>query len=369
VSPVDRLARLLTVLLLGAGTVWLLRELSSVLAPLVTAVLLAYLLDPVVQAVDSKLHRRALSVFGVVLGAGLLTFLFVAAVVPSLANEAAHGADLARALVQGDSPLRQRLGAALPAGLHDATRQLLSDPELHRWITENTEVRGALIAAAKKLAPQMWGMVSGALALLGLASTGLLVLVYLVFLLLDFRAFRASWPTYVPTAYRAAAVLLVADFNRSLARYFRGQFLIASIVGILFCIGFSVIGLRMGLLLGLLIGAMNMVPYLQIAAIPPALLAATLTALDSGRSVWGMWLATLVVFVVVQVVQDVVVTPRVMGHATGLPPVVILFCVFFWGQLLGFVGVLLAIPLTCLGLAYYQKLDLGARLAHDAPET
>ena len=127
-------------------------------------------------------------------------------------------------------------------------------------------------------------------------------------------------------------------------------------MGILFAIGFSIVGIKMAVILGLFIGLLNMVPYLQIAGVVPALLLAILTALERGVPASGLLIGVAVVFLVVQIIQDVILTPRIMGKVTGLRPVLILFCVFFWGKLLGFLGVLLAIPLTCLGLAHYRRL-------------
>jgi predicted PurR-regulated permease PerM len=98
------------------------------------------------------------------------------------------------------------------------------------------------------------------------------------------------------------------------------------------------------------------VPYLQLVGVVPAVILAVVTAVEQGSPVQGYLIGVGVVFLVAQILQDVVITPRIMGEATGLRPVVILFCVFFWGKLLGFLGVLLAIPLTCLGLAHYRRL-------------
>ena len=107
-----------------------------------------------------------------------------------------------------------------------------------------------------------------------------------------------------------------------------------------------------------------MVPYLQMVSLVPAMLLAGLRAIEGGSGFLESVLLTLLVFAVIQVIQDVLIVPRVMGKATGLRPVAILLGLFIWGKLLGFLGLLLAIPLTCLGIAYYRRYVL----AH-APET
>ena len=183
----------------------------------------------------------------------------------------------------------------------------------------------------------------------------MLTVVFWVFLLLDYQRFRGSWHGYVPSAWRETVVSFIGDLDDALRVYFRGQILIATIVGLSFAIGFSVIGLELGFLFGLVVGALNLVPYLQVVAIPPALVLATLTALQSEASVGAMMSWTLAIFAIVQLMQEVVITPKVMGEATGLRPVVILFAVLLWGELLGFVGLLLAIPLSCVGLTWYKR--------------
>ncbi len=208
----------------------------------------------------------------------------------------------------------------------------------------------------KKVVPQVWGLVSGGFALLGILIQLVLVLVYLIFVLIDFRKFEATWQSYIPPRVREGVVRFLHDFNDAMAKYFRGQFVVAATVGILMAIGFSIVGVKMAILLGLAIGAMNMVPYLQLAGAVPAYGLAVLSALEKDGSMAWYLIGVTLVFVVVQVIQDVLITPRVMGQVTGLRPVIILFAVFLWGKLLGFLGVLLAIPLTCIGLAYYRRL-------------
>ena len=114
----------------------------------------------------------------------------------------------------------------------------------------------------------------------------------------------------------------------------------------------------MSLILGLFVGALNMIPYLQTVGLIPALVLALLRAVEHGGGLIESILLTLLVFAVVQVIQDAILTPRIMGKATGLKPVWILLGVFIWGKLLGFLGLVLAIPLTCLGLAYYRRFIL-----------
>ena len=138
--------------------------------------------------------------------------------------------------------------------------------------------------------------------------------------------------------------------------YFRGQSLIALTVGILFSIGFSIIGFPMAIGLGLFIGLLNMVPYMQVIGLVPTIFLALLEARDTDRSFWWLMLLALIVFAVVQLIQDLILTPRIMGKVMGLKPAIILLSLSVWGSLLGIIGLIIALPLTTLIWSYYKRL-------------
>ena len=114
----------------------------------------------------------------------------------------------------------------------------------------------------------------------------------------------------------------------------------------------------MGVLLGVLLGVMTMIPYLQVIGAIPAVMLAAIHALETGQSFWMVLGLTGVVFVVVQIVQDVILVPKILGKAMGLSPAVMLLSLSIWGKLLGMLGLLIALPMTCLVLAYYRRLVL-----------
>ena len=134
--------------------------------------------------------------------------------------------------------------------------------------------------------------------------------------------------------------------------------MIAFCVGILFSIGFLIIGFPLAIPLGLFIGFLNLVPYLQVIGFIPTIVLALLKAYDTGQSFWGIILSALIVFAVVQAIQDWVLTPRIMGKVTGLNAAVILLSLSIWGSLLGFVGLIVALPLTTLIVSYYKRYVL-----------
>ncbi|MCK5519576.1 MAG: AI-2E family transporter, partial [Candidatus Marinimicrobia bacterium] len=181
------------------------------------------------------------------------------------------------------------------------------------------------------------------------------VLLYLVFILMDFDKLRNKWKSMLPPVYRDDVVNFASEFNGALHRYFRAQAAIASIVGILFAIGFEVIGLPMGVLLGLIIGLLNLVPYLQLLGLIPSFLLAIIQAIQTGGSIWGMIGLTTLIFVIVQTIQETILIPFIQRKNTGLSPAIVLLSLTIWAKVLGFLGLILAIPLTYLIHIYYMR--------------
>ncbi|MCH7812772.1 MAG: AI-2E family transporter [Planctomycetes bacterium] len=361
----DRVFRLLLTVGGAVATLALLRFLADVLVPFAVAVLLAYLLDPIVGYLDRKIRHRPASVLITVLGSGLILLALAVVMIPILHGQLSEAAGILGEL-RGDTSLTDQIREA--GKTWPERYQQFHDRQSPRVQSLLDQIRAALVdadlgamvvAGARKLAPGIWGVLTGVLSLL-LGMMGLIVIVlYLVFLLIDYPAYSAQWRGLLPPAYRGPVVEFLEGFASAMSRYFRGQALIALAMAVLFAVGFSIIGLRMSILLGLFIGALNMVPYLQAVGLVPALLLGVLRAVEQGSGLLGSLGLVLIVFAVAQVIQDALLTPRIMGKVTGLRPVAILLGVFVWGKLLGFLGLVLAIPLTCLGLAYYQRFVLG----------
>ena len=138
-------------------------------------------------------------------------------------------------------------------------------------------------------------------------------------------------------------------------KYFRGQAMVAFCVGVLFSIGFLIIDFPMAVGLGLFIGLLNMVPYLQLIGFVPTILLAIVKAAETGQNFWMIMLMAVVVFAVVQAIQDAILTPKIMGHVTGLNSAIILLSLSIWGSLMGILGMIIALPMTTLLISYYQK--------------
>lgn len=359
----DRIVRIvITVGLLG-GLIWLLGYLSDVLIPFAVALLLAYLINPLVLLVQKKLGNRVaavfISLFAVLMGVALLGWLFI----PVITKEIAHMGKILTAVVS-NSDLAERAATHLPPDLWQAVKDFAARKEVQDFFkTENfwSIAEGVI----RKVLPGVWGVITGTasfiMGVVGLAVIGL----YLVFLLFSYQKIKESWMDLIPPAYREAVTGFVEEFNLAMKRYFRGQAAVASIVGVLFALGFWIIGLPMGIVLGLFIGLLNMVPYLQIIGLIPAFLLALVHALEMGGSFWMILSLTGLVFAVVQIIQDAILVPKIMGRITGLSPAMILLSLSIWGKLLGVFGLLIALPMTCLLLAYYRRFLVTAE-ASDA---
>ena len=147
-------------------------------------------------------------------------------------------------------------------------------------------------------------------------------------------------------------VYLIEQFVEIMVAFFRGQLIVAFMQGVLFAVGFSIAGLRYGLVLGLLLGLLNIIPYLgSIVGLSVCLPLALFQ--DGGGLSLVIWV--MVVFTVVQIIESYVLTPRIMGQRTGLHPIVIIVAIFFWGSALGGIsGMILAIPLTAFGVVLWR---------------
>ena len=433
----DRVVRLVISGALLVGLIALLRHLSDVLIPFVVAVVLAYLLNPLVEVYQRKVKRRGLAVALTLLTVGLAGVAVASALVPLMVSQVDRFTrdiellqeDLAagfsgRAASVTPAPAAVTPAEVVPAGAGSAEpgdaaqgpaptetrapepgagRSELGWDELWagwkeyqaagpdtsreaRFALLKQKVEGTYIGDAIDQVPaflaseefNQWVMslvqrvaAGGWTVLTILADTliGLTVLIivviYLVFLLLDFPHYAHAWRESLPPGYREPVLEFTEEFEFVLGRYLRGQALVALLMGILFSIGFTIVGMPMAVPLGLFIGMLNMVPYLQTVGLVPATLLAVMRSVETGSSlVWSLFLM-LAVFGVAQLIQDAFINPRVMGKVTGLRPIAILLGVFIWGKLLGFLGLLLAIPLTCMAIAYYRRFVLQ----HPAAET
>lgn len=337
----------------------LIRRLESVLLPFFVAWLLAYLVYPVVTFFQYRCRLRyrlpsiivaLLLVFSAVVG-------LLALVVPPTIRELSHLQGILVGLIRewGQSPLATEVERYLHENLDERT------------ITQLLQNKG-VVDVIQLGFTQTWAVVTNAFNFLQGLVTFLLMLLYLFFILMDYEVVSEGFVKLVPHQQRGMASNVLEDVKNGMNNYFRGQALIAFIVGVLFSIGFSIIGLPMAVGLGMFIGVLNLVPYLQTVGILPAVLLVILRTTQTGESFWLLLLYCFVVFLVVQGIQDIVLTPRIMGKVMGLRPAVILLSLSVWGSLLGFIGLIIALPLTTLLSSYYRRYVLKDPVVSAVPD-
>jgi predicted PurR-regulated permease PerM len=188
----------------------------------------------------------------------------------------------------------------------------------------------------------------------GLASWAVLPVYFGFFLLMDWkidRPLEEMLPFFKPET-RKDIVYLVRQFVDIIVAFFRGQLLIAMLQGLLYAAGFSLVGLRYGFILGLLLGLLNIIPYL--GSIIGLGIGLPLAYFQPGGG-WTLMGLVLLVFTIVQLIESYLLTPRIMGDRTGLHPVAIIVAIFFWGTALdGILGMILAIPLTAFLVVFWR---------------
>lgn len=346
----DSFIRAVTILCLAIGAVWLLNTLSSVLLPFFVAWLLAYLLYPLVHFVQYRLRlrNRILSIVVALLFVFALLTGFFALIVPPIIKEAIHISELAT-LYFNDVMTQTNMSKYI---------QNIVDYLSNKNTLVNLVQQSSFIDALQTVMLQTWNIVAStvnvALGVLGV----FVVLLYMFFILVDYEKICQGWVNLIPAGKRNFTSMVVQDVQNGMNAYFRGQSLIALIVGILFSIGFLIIDFPMAIGLGLFIGFLNLVPYMQLFGFIPTVLLAILKATETGESFWFIMLCALAVFAVVQIIQDMYLTPRIMGHVMGLNPAIILLSLSVWGSLMGIIGLIIALPLTTLLLSYYRRFIL-----------
>ena len=346
----DRVSRIVFSVLMIGGLIYLLAVLKNALLPFLFAWLMAYMMQPFVRFFQYKLKfkSRVLSITAVlVLWAGLL-FLLYQLVVPSIIDE-----------IEGTFQLLQtHQGNPENIPLIPESWRIYIVNQMDLLHLSELVSRENLLNTLKQIAPRMWTLLSSTFSLLFSVTILFVVMLYFIFILLDYEKIAEGWIKLIPERYRPFAQGLAEDVEVSMNRYFRGQALIALCVGVLFAIGFKIIDFPLAVSLGLFIGFLNLIPYLQTLGLIPMLLLSLLKAAETGGSFWLIFGSALLVLCVVQGIQDLFLTPKIMGKAMGLNPAIILLSLSIWGTLLGFVGLIVALPLTTLSLSYYKRFIL-----------
>ena len=343
----DRVVRLLIAVTIAGCVGWLVYLLRGVLLPFGVAVPVAYLLEPFVQFNRSLLHLRGralavfVTLFETIFAIGVLCYFFV----PSVVREMSHLASIITLYASSEQTIPM-----LPSGLHQFLKEHIDFAQISSMLMQLDWL---------SIAKGTLHVLNSGIGLILDIFNWLMVLLYVVFILLDYDKIHHGFRSMVPPRMRTVVFGIASDIKQSMNHYFRGQALVAFCVGVLFSIGFLIVGLPLAVVLGMFIGLLNMVPYLQLISIPITALLCVVYSADAHIDFWPLMGASMLVYIVVQGIQDMVLTPRIMGRVMGMNPALILLSLSVWGSLLGLLGMIIALPMTTLLQSYYGRYVIG----------
>lgn len=339
----DRVVRIVAGLALLAGAVWLINVLRNVLLPFCLACLIAYLMEPLVGVNQRILRLRGrvvaslLTIFEVTLFLAVLSYFFI----PSIISEV-HELE---AMI--------RRGSSTEAGVPFIPDEIVAP--VREW------VRGLSVADVlrsnhfESLLSSGTSVLASVIGFLLHTLEWLLTFIYVIFILIDYDSLMGGFRMLVPGRYRDIVARVSCDIKTSMNHYFRGQALIATCAAVFYCIGFSIVGIPLAIILGITVGVLYMIPYFQYVTLLPVMAVCFIDSLGGTVAFWPEFGECLLVYLVSQCICDYILTPKIMGKAMGLNPAVILLSLSVWGTLLGLIGMIIALPLTTLLLAYYQE--------------
>lgn len=342
-------------LALATGGGVLVYLLAPILTPFLVSGLLAYLGSPVVERLAGPRLPRGAAVVLVFVALFLLVALVPVIVLPLLEREIS-------VLVRRWPEYLDWVQSTLVPWLQARLGQMVSQPDLD-------EVKSALLARwqqAGGIAAQLMGAVSrSGLAMLGWLANLVLIPVVTFYLLRDWHRLTAGMERLLPQSVRSEAVALARECDEVLATFLRGQLSVMLSLGVFYSLGLWLTGLELAFLIGMLAGAVSFVPYLGVIV---GLLAAGIAAAVQFQEIVPLiWV--VVVFGLGQLLEGMVLTPLLVGDRIGLHPVAVIFAVMAGGQLFGFVGVLLALPVAAVVavlLRYFHRRYVYGEGAEDA---
>lgn len=305
--------------------------LSSILAPFVAATIIAYICAPLVDCLERRKLPRSLAVVLVMVCVILLIIGLIVVLVPLVLDQAAL------------------LSAKVPPLLEWLRHDALPWLEARTGLTVGegwSKLRAALAqnfqSAAQFLATLLPSLGQSGLALLSFAGMLVLVPIALFFFLRDWHRFIGLIADVIPRRLLPDVRAIAAEIDTVLGEFLRGQLSVMTALSVIYGVGLWIAGVEGALSIGLLAGMLSFVPYLGFAI---GLLLGTFAAATQFQSLAGV-IGVWVVFGIGQLLESYVLTPKLVGDRVGLHPLGVVFAIMALGQLLGFVGVLLAVPMA-----------------------
>lgn len=339
----DRTVRILFSIGFVVLVVWLLGKLTNVLLPFCIACLIAYFLEPLCQLNMRLLHmkKRVIPSLLTLLEAGAVIIGLIYLFTPSVIKEI----DQMELMIR-DYSTRDVNIPFLPASFSVHLRSLLDLEKLSETLTEEH---------LSSLLNKGVSFLSVALGIVFHTLEWFLTFIYVIFILIDYPRLMKGFRLMVPPKFRREVYRVEDDIKDSMNRYFRVQVMLAGCAAVFYCIGFSIVGIPLAIVLGIVVGILYIIPYFQYITVIPVLIVCYITSLGGHVEFWPLVGKCALVYVVSQSICDYILTPKIMGKVMGLNPAIILLSLSVWGTLLGLIGMIIAIPMTTLMLAYYQR--------------
>jgi predicted PurR-regulated permease PerM len=328
----------------------LLYALKGVLTPVLFAFGLAYLLDPLVDSLEAHRLNRTVAIVVIValamIGLGLFALLVVPAVVRDLGELARELPAAARRLFDVAEPWLRDRGIELPASSSEALERIQGD------------VSSLVPSAMGSIQAVLRLVLGGTASALGSIIGGIMVPIFTFYLLQDFDRIVAAIHEMVPPRLRDSVASSAREVDIVLGQFVRGQLIVMALLALMYAVGYSAVGVKLAIPIAIVAGMLAFIPYVGGGV---ALLLAVVMALLHWTG-WGQLIAIVVVYAVIQVLEGFVITPRVVGDKLGLSPIWVLFALAAGGELFGFMGVMLALPLAAVvkvfvmrGLIQYRR--------------
>lgn len=333
----------------GIVLLWLIYMLSSVIAPFLFSLVLAYILNPTVRILERRRVPRAWAVLIIYITGFIIGILVI---VPVIFTIAAEGHELATRL--GRLDMRQIAGD-YHASLRSLYDRYAAAPWLTDWVNGSVdaerirELAANAFVTAKDLTVSMSQQLFTVLISAFSGVMGLVLIPLLTFyMLVDLDLLWNQFTLLIPPIYRDSTLRIAGDIDKLLSALLRGQLICAFAFALLMTLGLWLAGLPFAFLLGPIAGVGNMIPYLG-GLITVVL--ATLVALATTGASWATAVTLLkagIALAIVQGLDGFVIQPKVMEDSLGIHPLTVMLSLVIGGSVFGFVGMLLAIPATCI---------------------
>lgn len=339
----DRIMNLLIGCVIAVCLVLLIRYLRNVLLPFFVACLIAYLLNPLVL-----LNKKLLRCKGRALAA-LLAIIEVVAVFTALVY----------VFLPSTVDQINEMGAILTRFSKEGTLIPNMPREISEFLRKNFDISSFSDLLSQVKLPTIMekggSVVAALISVIGDIVEWLLMFIYIIFISIDYDQIGRGIKLIFPAKHRDKGVEILDDVKNSMNHYFRGQGLVALCAMILYCIGFSIAGLPLAIPLGLLVGLLYMIPYFQYITVIPVIIVSFIYSLAGQFNFWAEIGYCGLVYVVSQSICDYIITPHIMGRELNMNPAVILLSLSIWGSLMGIIGMIIALPVTSLIMAYYER--------------